>query len=34
VMGFRLDRPLDMGIADRGVNRDGLHYHDWYRRDR
>jgi hypothetical protein len=23
-----------MGVADRGVNRDGYHYHDWYRRDR
>ena len=34
MMGFRLDRSLEMGIADRGVNRDGLHYHDWYRRDR
>jgi hypothetical protein len=33
-MGFRLDRPLEMGVADRGVNRDGLHYHEWYRRDR
>jgi len=34
MMGFRLDRSLDMGIADRGVDRDGYHYHDWYRRDR
>jgi hypothetical protein len=33
-MGFRLDRSLEMGVADRGVNRDGYHYHDWYRRDR
>jgi hypothetical protein len=31
---FRLDRPLDIGIADRGVMRDGYHYHDWYDRDR
>jgi hypothetical protein len=34
VMGFRLQRPLMMGVADRGVDRDGNHYHDWYRRDR
>ena len=33
-MGFRLDRGLNMGVADRGVDRDGLHFHDWYRRDR
>jgi hypothetical protein len=34
VVSFRLDRPLEMGVADRGVNRDGYHYHDWYDRDR
>lgn len=34
VMGFRLERALNMGIADRGVTRDGNHYHDWYKRDR
>src|SRR4029077_434022 len=28
---FRLERPLDMGVADRGVSRDGRHYHDYYR---
>lgn len=28
---FRLDRALYMGVADRGVWRDGRHYHDWYR---
>jgi len=27
---FRLDRPLDMGVADRGVDRGGYHYHDYY----
>jgi hypothetical protein len=27
---FRLDRPLDIGVADRGVMRDGRHYHDYY----
>ena len=31
VVTFRLDRPLEVGIADRGVDRDGHHYHDWYR---
>lgn len=34
MMGFRLDRSLEMGVADRGINRDGYHYHEWYRRDR
>jgi hypothetical protein len=29
VITFRLERPLDMGIVDRGVTRDGYHYHDW-----
>ena len=33
VVTFRLDRPLDMGVVDRGVTRDGNHYHDWYDRD-
>jgi hypothetical protein len=34
VVTFRLDRPLEMGVADRGVTRDGYHYHDWYDPDR
>jgi hypothetical protein len=34
IVTFRLERPLDMGIADRGVTRDGYHYHDWYDRGR
>jgi hypothetical protein len=37
VVTFRLERPLDMGVADRGVTRDGRHYHDYdkdYNRDR
>jgi hypothetical protein len=34
VIGFRLDRALNMDIADRGVMRDGNHYHDWYGRGR
>lgn len=32
VMGFRLERPLDVGVADLGVNRNGHHYHDYYGR--
>ena len=28
VLTFRLQRPLEMGVADRGVDRDGHHYHD------
>jgi hypothetical protein len=31
---FRLARPLEVGVVDRGVDRDGYHYHDWYRDDR
>jgi hypothetical protein len=31
VVTFRLTRPLDVGVDDRGVDRDGRHYHDWYR---
>jgi hypothetical protein len=30
VVTFRLVRPLDVGVTDRGVERDGYHYHDWY----
>lgn len=33
-MGFRLERALIMGVADRGNTRDGNHYHDWYGRER
>lgn len=33
VVTFRLDRPLEVGIQDRGVTRDGVHYHDWYDHD-
>ncbi len=29
VVTFRLDRPLEMGVADRGSDRDGYHYHDY-----
>jgi hypothetical protein len=31
VVTFRLRQPLDMGIADRGVERNGYHYHDYDR---
>ncbi len=27
VLNFRIDRPLVMGVADRGYDRDGYHYH-------
>jgi hypothetical protein len=30
VLNFRIQRPLDMGVADRGVMRGGWHYHDYY----
>ena len=33
-MTFRLQRSLDVGVADRGVTRDGNHYHDYYGRGR
>jgi len=31
ILTFRVQRPLDMGVADRGTDREGRHYHDWYR---
>jgi hypothetical protein len=34
LLSFRIERPLDMGVPDRGVDRNGYHYHDWYDRDR
>lgn len=30
ILTFRLDRPLIVGVPDRGVDRDGVHYHDYY----
>jgi hypothetical protein len=30
VLDFRIQAPLIVGIADRGVDRGGYHYHDWY----
>jgi hypothetical protein len=32
VVTFRLQRSLELGVADRGVTRDGVHYHDYYER--
>jgi hypothetical protein len=34
LLTFRIERPLDMGVADRGVMHDGRHYHDYDRDDR
>ena len=31
VLNFRIQTPLMMGVAERGVDRDGNHYHDYYR---
>jgi hypothetical protein len=30
LLTFRLQRPLEMGVVDRGSDREGRHYHDWY----
>jgi hypothetical protein len=30
VVTFRLARPLEVGVPDRGITRDGHHYHDYY----
>jgi len=32
VLNFRLQEGLVMGVADRGIDREGNHYHDWYDR--
>ena len=29
-----IDKAVDMGVTDRGEDRDGYHYHDWYDHDR
>ena len=29
-LSFRLERPLDIGVADRGIMREGRHYHEYY----
>ena len=31
VVTFRLEQPLQMGVADNGTTRDGHRYHDEYR---
>lgn len=31
ILNFRIDRPMMMGVADRGYDRDGHHYHDYDR---
>ena len=28
VLTFRINRPMEMGVADRGSDREGYHYHD------
>jgi len=33
LLNFRVQSPLFVDVVDRGVDRDGYHYHDWYRRD-
>jgi hypothetical protein len=30
LLTFRIQQPLDMGVVDRGIMRDGRHYHDYY----
>ncbi len=29
VLNFRIQRPMEMGVADRGTDRDGRHYHPY-----
>ncbi len=29
ILTFRIDRPMEMGVVDRGYDRDGHHYHDY-----
>jgi hypothetical protein len=33
VLNFRIQTPLMVGITDRGVDRGGSHYHDYYKQD-
>jgi hypothetical protein len=33
VLNFRIQTPLMVGVADRGVDRDGSHYHDYYKQN-
>jgi hypothetical protein len=34
LLTFRIERPLEIGVSDRGVTRDGKHYHDSDKDDR
>jgi hypothetical protein len=34
ILNYRLERPLIVGVPDRGESRDGRHYHDDYYRPR
>lgn len=34
LLTFRIERPLDVDVTDRGVTRDGRHYHDSDKNDR
>jgi hypothetical protein len=34
LLTFRIEQPMNMGVADRGLDRNGHHYHDWYDHDR
>ena len=34
ILTFRIERHLEMGFADPGIDRDGRHYHEYDRRDR
>ena len=34
LLTFRIERPLDMGVSDRGETHDGRHYHDSDRNER
>jgi hypothetical protein len=34
ILKFRIERPLDMGVADRGIMREEHHYHDYYGDDK
>ena len=33
ILNFRVQKPLFVDVVDRGVDRNGNHYHDWDRRD-
>ena len=33
ILNFRVQAPLIVDVVDRGVDRNGNHYHDWYRPD-